>query len=130
MVFMTGFKSIYSLETSTIAAPIERGAKATLDSYGKVKAAAAGDTVIGLFWEAVATTDTEAVVLLADFAQADGYAAATTSAAGLMSAADKTKLDGIGAATTEKAGLVKPDGTTITVADGVISAASNAEPTG
>lgn len=126
MVFMTGYKSIYSLPvTEGLGAAIARGAKATLDSYGKVKAATAGDTVIGLFWEAVATTDTEAVVLLADVATEIGVATATTTKAGLMSAEDKTKLDGIGTATADKAGLVKPDGTTITIADGVISTATS-----
>lgn len=56
---------------------------------------------------------------------------ATTSVAGVMTASDKTKLDGIATnannyalpqATTSVLGGVKPDGTTITVTNGVISA--------
>lgn len=47
---------------------------------------------------------------------------ATQEHNGLMSSNDKTKLDGIGVATSESAGLVKPDGETITIEDGVITA--------
>lgn len=123
-VFMTSKKSIYSFQLATIDSAISRGTYATKDSSGKVKAASAGDTIIGIFWEAAATTDTEAIIMLADVGTTYGTAAATTTAAGLMSAADKTKLDGIGIATTTTAGLVKPDGTTITVTEaGVIATA-------
>ena len=46
---------------------------------------------------------------------------ATDSNSGLMSAEDKNKLDGIGTATEQKEGLVKPDGTTITIDNGVLT---------
>ena len=39
-----------------------------------------------------------------------------------MSSADKTKLDGISTATAQQEGLVKPDGETIKIEDGVITA--------
>ena len=52
--------------------------------------------------------------------------AATQDKDGLMSATDKTKLDGISIATSQQEGLVKPDGETITVKDGVITAISAA----
>lgn len=103
MVFMTGKKSIYSLPlaTSPATGTINRGAAVCLDSNGKIKASSSGDTVVGYLWEAVASGDTEATVLLKDFS-------VTTP----------------GIATTTTAGLVKPDGTTITVTDaGVIATA-------
>lgn len=59
------------------------------------------------------------------------YAPATSSRPGLMSSTDKSKLDGIEAnannyvlpaATTSALGGVMPDGTTITVSSGVLSA--------
>ena len=59
------------------------------------------------------------------------YSAATTSANGLMSSSDKSKLDGIAvnannyslpSATTSTLGGVKPDGTTTTTSNGVITA--------
>ncbi|MBQ3349205.1 MAG: hypothetical protein IJG38_02290 [Thermoguttaceae bacterium] len=48
--------------------------------------------------------------------------AATQDKDGLMSSADKTKLDGISTATAQQEGLVKPDGETIKIEDGVITA--------
>ena len=123
MAFMTGKKSIYSLpQASGIAADVDMGTLATI-ADGKVKPAAAGDTIIGVYWEDTDNAAEEAIIMLSDLATSNGAAAATTTAAGLMSAADKEKLDGIGIATTSTAGLVKPDGVTIDVAEttGVIS---------
>ena len=100
IAYMTGPKSIYSLpQASGIAADVDRGTLATIDT-GKVKPAGAGDAIIGVYWEDTDNAATEAVIMLADVAIANGAPIASA-----------TQL-----------GLVKTDGSTIDITSaGVIS---------
>ncbi len=84
MAFMTGRKSIYSLpQASGIAADVDRGTLATV-ADGKVKPAAAGDPVIGVYWEDTDNAAEEAVIMLTDLAVPVGAGIATASAPGLV----------------------------------------------
>lgn len=100
IAYMTGPKSIYSLpQASGIAADVDRGTLATIDT-GKVKPAGAGDDIIGVYWEDTDNAAAEAVIMLADVAIANGAPIASA-----------TQL-----------GLVKTDGSTIDITSaGVIS---------
>lgn len=68
MAFMSSKKSVYSfpLATDPAVAAIDRGTLVTIDASGKIKSAGAGDTAIGILWEAVAVGDKEALVLMYD----------------------------------------------------------------
>lgn len=84
MAFMTGKKSIYSLpQASGIAADVDRGTLATV-ADGKVKPAAAGDTIIGVYWEDTDNAAEEALIMLTDLAVPVGAGIATASAPGLV----------------------------------------------
>lgn len=68
MAFMTGKSSVYSLPLATgLEANVDRGALATINDAGKIAPAAAGDSIIGIFWEGATTTDAEALILLAGY---------------------------------------------------------------
>ena len=107
MAFMAGQSSIYSLPLATgLGSNVDQGTLATINESGKIEPAAAGDPIIGVFWEAAKTTDAEAIILLAGYSVVYGTPVATASTAG----------------------LVKPDGETITIDEnGVISAVIPAE---
>lgn len=107
MAFMTGQSSVYSLPLATgLAANVDRGTLATVNESGKIAPATAGDYIVGIFWEAAATTDAEALILLAGYSVVYGTPVATASTAG----------------------LVKPDGETIEIDEnGVISVVTPVE---
>lgn len=68
MAFMTGQSSVYSLPLATgLEANVDRGTLATINESGKIAPAAAGDSIIGVFWEGAQTTDAEALILLAGY---------------------------------------------------------------
>ena len=120
-------------DSATLARSYARGDTATRDGEdtdnAKYYMEQAQKAALGNLDDKMSDTSENAVKNKVIKAYVDGHTPtlneATDTASGLMSAADKAKLDGVDLATTSTAGLVKPDGTTIKIADdGTISAES------
>lgn len=107
MAFMAGQSSIYSMPLATgLGSNVDRGTLATINESGKIEPATAGDSIIGVFWDAAKTTDAEATILLGGYAIVYGTPTATTGTLG----------------------IVKPDGETIAIDEnGTLSIVAPAE---